>query len=186
MAAGYGFGAIMLRDVDQRRRLLLGIGLSATAAFVVGAIFVAKLGEPPEDPVPFYIQVLNQQKYPPSVLYLLMTLGPMIALLPFVERAQSWALKALELFGRVPMFYYLLHIPAIHVAAVIVNQIRAGTSGGEWYATAPYAQVPPEHRWSLWLLYLVWAIVVIAVLYPACRWYARVKATKGSGWMRYV
>jgi len=77
----------------------------------------------------------------------------------------------------VPMFYYLLHIPAIHVAALVVNWFRLGTVHHEWYATAPFASVPPDARWSLPLLYLVFAVVVASLYWP-CRGYARVRASR--------
>lgn len=184
MMAGYGFGVILLRDDAVRRRLCLWIGLGATGVFLVATTIIASAQGDGDGP-PMYVRMLNMQKYPPSQLFLLMTLGPLIALLPYAERARGRLAGALETFGRVPLFYYLLHIPAIHVAAIIVMQLR-GTFSAAWYATAPYATVPPAQRWSLGLLYLVWALVVAGVLYPACRWYARVKAERPAWWMRYL
>ncbi len=193
MMAGYGLGPILLRDADARRRTLLRMGVGFTALFVViaTALAVAKGGSTGEaggegGGPPLYIRILNQQKYPASQLFLLMTLGPMIALLPWAERARGFVADALHLFGRVPMFYYLLHIPAIHVAALIVMRIRGATGAGEWYSTAPYTSVPPEQRWNLGLLYLVFVLVVGGVLYPACRWYARVKAQRPGGVLRFL
>jgi hypothetical protein len=87
--------------------------------------------------------------------------------------------------GRVPLFYYLLHIPVIHVAALVVTRVREGSVHPEWYLQAPYTSVPDGHQWSLPLLYLVFAIVV-AVLYGACRWYAGVKARNPTGVLRYL
>ena len=83
------------------------------------------------------------------------------------------------------MFYYLLHIPAIHIAALVVTFMREGSLHPERYAFAPYAQVPPEHRWSLPLLYLVFVIVIAALYFP-CRWFAGVKARRREGWLKYV
>jgi uncharacterized membrane protein len=162
MAAGYAFGAVMIRDPASRRKICLQIGLTATALFpLLGSYFVRP------GPAPFLFRLLNQQKYPASPLFLLMTLGPTIVLLAPAERWQG----VLATFGRVPLFYYLLHIPAIHIAALIVMKLREGTIHPEWYASAPYTSVPPDHRWSLPLLYLVWAIVV-AALYIPCRWFS--------------
>jgi hypothetical protein len=84
----------------------------------------------------------------------------------------------------VPMFYYLLHIPLIHIAALVVTIMREGAVHPEWYATAPFTWMPPEHRWSLPLLYLVFAVVV-ALLYLPCRWYSAVKARR-TGLLRYL
>src|SRR5262245_2673146 len=144
MAAGYGFGAIVTRDAADRRRLSLWIGLSATAAFLVVGIATLALSPAPEGGPPALFRLLNQNKYPASQLFLLMTLGPVIALLPVAERARGWFANALATLGRVPLFYYLLHIPAIHAAAAIVTLVREGALHPERYETAPFVSIPPE------------------------------------------
>lgn len=83
------------------------------------------------------------------------------------------------------MFYYLAHIPLIHLSALAVNAMRTGATHQEWYGTAPFTSVPEESRWPLWVLYAVFAIDV-ALLYLACRWYARVKAERRRPWMQYI
>ncbi|MBZ5621658.1 MAG: heparan-alpha-glucosaminide N-acetyltransferase domain-containing protein [Acidobacteriia bacterium] len=185
MAAGYGFGAIFTREPVERRRLCLRIGLSATALFLVAGVLTVLLSPAPVHAPPALFRLLNQQKYPASQLFLLMTLGPTIALLPLAERARGWLAGALATFGRVPMFYYLLHIPAIHIAALFVTLLREGSVHPEWYATAPYTFLPPEHRWGLPLLYVVW-VMVVAILYFPCRWFAAMKARRREGWLRYI
>jgi uncharacterized membrane protein len=185
MMAGYGFGTIMLREPAERRKLCLRIGLGATALFVILASIVVVVQTPGDDAPPALFRALNQGKYPPTQLFLLMTLGPMIALLPVAERMRGWPATILATFGCVPLFYYLLHIPLIHVTALAVMMMREGTLHPEWYASAPFTQVPPEARWGLPLLYLVFAIDVF-LLYFACRWYARYKAKKGTGWVTYI
>ena len=185
MAAGYAFGAIVVREPADRRRLCLRIGLSATALFVVAAGLGVLLSSPPDDAPPALFQFLNQRKYPASLVFLLMTLGPTIALLPLAERMRGWLADALATFGRVPMFYYLLHIPLIHATALLVWFLRDGAIGAERFATAPYVSIPPAERWGLPLLYLVFAIDV-AVLYFACRWFAGVKARRQDGWLRFL
>ena len=185
MAAGYGFGALMLRAPGERRRLCLRIGLSATALYLVIAGIATALFPAGDDAPPALFRMLNQNKYPASQLFLLMTLGPMIALLPAAERMQGRVGNALAVFGRVPMFYYLLHIPLIHLSALIVTQLRAGAMHPEWYATAPFTSVPEEARWGLGLLYLVFVIDVIILYFP-CRWYAGYKARTRTGWVTYV
>jgi hypothetical protein len=119
------------------------------------------------------------------VLFLLMTLGPAIALLPAAERARGWIADALAIFGRVPMFYYLLHIPLIHALSLVVWYLRDGQAGDERFATAPFVVLPADQHWSLSLLYLVFAIAV-AILYVACRWFAGVKARRQDAWLRYI
>jgi hypothetical protein len=133
----------------------------------------------------FIYRLLDQNKYRDSQLFLLMTLGPMIALLPFADDAKGKIARAFETFGRVPLFYYLLHIPLIHALSLITWRLRDGAAHGERFATAPYVQLPPDQRWGLGLLYLVFAIT-IAILYPVCRWYAGLKARRPGGLLRYI
>lgn len=185
MAAGYGFGEIMTREPAERRRLCLRIGLGATALFVVWSGLLVALRPAPPDAPPAIFRFLNQQKYPASPLFLLMTLGPAIALLALAERARGWAAGVLATFGRVPMFYYLLHIPTIHAVALLVWFLRDGVVHPERFATAPYVMVPPAERWGLPLLYLVF-VIVVAILYVPCRWFARVKARGSQRWLSYL
>ena len=185
IAAGYAFGAIMTRETEARHRWCVRVGLSATALFLVGATAQVILTPAGDNAPPFWLRLLNQQKYPASQLFLLMTLGPAIALLPFAERARGWIAGMLVTFGRVPMFYYLLHIPLIHATALIVWFLRDGRFDDTPFATAPYVSMPPERWWSLGLLYLIVAIDV-AILYVVCRWFAGVKARSRSSWLQYL
>jgi len=186
MALGYACGAIVVMESAARQRILLRLGIAATALFlVVGGVMV--LAAPPaDDGMPVLFRLLNQRKYPASPLFLLMTLGPSMALLPLMEGTRGRIASFFETFGRVPLFYYLLHIPLIHVTALFVWYLRDGAFGAERFATAPYVFIQdPQQQWSLALLYLVFAIDV-AILYVACRWYVYVKATRPRPWMRYV
>jgi uncharacterized membrane protein len=191
MAAGYAFGAIMLRSVDERRRLCLAIGLAAIALFVV-LRGLDVYGDPRHwragpAAVPALFRFVNTTKYPASLLFLLMTLGPAIALLPLAERARGAAGRVLGVFGRVPLFYYLLHIPVIHAAAVVISLAREGRVNPWLFGNHPMMPppVPDGYTWPLPLLYLVFA-AVIAILYMPCRWFAGVKAERRSGLVRYL
>jgi uncharacterized membrane protein len=186
MAAGYGFGAILTMEPAKRRKICWWTGLSSVLLFlIIGSIILLQQSSPQDAP-PFIFRLLNQQKYPPSQLYLLMTLGPVIALIPFAERAKGWLAKVFILFGRVPFFYYLLHIPVIHISALIANFIRKEITGYEWYATAPYTRMPEEYRWELWLLYLLF-VTDVMILYFICRWYAGYKSSHPEKkWLKYL
>jgi uncharacterized membrane protein len=183
MAAGYAFGDILLRDPAARRRACLRIGVASTVVFVIVAVVLVAIAGGPEMPALF--QVLNQRKYPASQLFLLMTLGPPIALLPFLEKARGPLARVLKDFGRVPMFYYLLHIPLIHVLALIAWKLRDGQVHTEWFVMAPYVSVEPAARWGLPLLYLVFVIAIVILYFP-CRWFAGVKAQGRHAWLRYI
>ena len=116
-----------------------------------------------------------------------MTLGPMLMLLSFAEGWRGKLQEAIATFGRVPMFYYLLHIPLIHVAACIVSLIREHRVDAWLFANRPVAPppVPPGYTWSLSLLYLVFALCVIALYFPCC-WFAGVKKRHKKGWISYL
>jgi len=185
MAAGYGFGKIILLPAGKKQKICWWIGFSSIALFIIaGSIII--LMNPANDAPPFIYRLLNQKKYPASQLFLLMTLGPMIALIPFAEKAKGKLAGILSLFGRVPFFYYLLHILLIHISALAVNFIREGNAHQDWYLTAPYTWIPEEHHWGLPLLYLVFFIDLI-VLYFLCRWYAGYKSRHPEKkWLYYV
>jgi uncharacterized membrane protein len=137
MAAGYAFGTIVTSEPAHRDRMCLAIGLGAIALFVVLRGFNI-YGDPVpwsaptqqadgEPQLPALLSFLNTTKYPASLIFLLMTLGPTIALIPPLERARGMFFNWMTVFGRVPFFFYVLHIPLIHIIAVIVSKIRLGT-----------------------------------------------------------
>lgn len=136
--------------------------------------------------MPFILQLLNQQKYPASQLFLMMTLGPIILAVPFVERVRGVVSDVLVTFGRVPFFYYLMHILVIHLTALAVNYTMNGSVDHGWYNSAPYVWLPEEFRWNLPLLYLVFAIDLI-ILYALCRWYVGFKSRRAdSTVLKYI
>ncbi|NOT06757.1 MAG: hypothetical protein HOP28_00990, partial [Gemmatimonadales bacterium] len=142
---------------------------------------------PRRAPPPAWLRFLNTAKYPASLLFLLMTLGPMFLLIPALEGARGWFADALAVFGRVPFFYYVLHIPLIHVAALLVSFVREGAVNPWLFGNHPMMPppVPDGYRWSLTLLYAVWLVVVV-ILYFACRWFAKVKQTRTDPWLSYL
>jgi uncharacterized membrane protein len=187
MAAGYGFGALVTHP--RRDRWCAAIGLGAIAAFVVLRA-VDGYGDPrpwAESSKPAWLAFLDTAKYPASLAFVLMTLGPMIAALPLAERARGPIARALASVGSVPLFFYLVHLPLVHALAIAVSALRTGGVDRWLYANHPMAAPPPpaDHVWSLPLLYLVWAIATV-LLALACRWYAAVKRRHPGGWLRYL
>ena len=186
MAAGYGFGLIVSMDPKKRDRFCRLIGLSAIVLFLVMGSIVALRQPQGEEVQPFIFRLLNQRKYPASTLYILMTLGPLIALVPAAEKMRGWFANVLTTFGRVPFFYYLLHIPLIHVSALVVNLVKFGSTHHESYATAPYTWMPPEQQWNLGLLYVVF-LADVTLLYFACRFYEKYKFSHPEvKWLKYL
>ena len=176
MAAGYGFGAVMRLPAERRRRICFTIGFGAIAAFLIlratGAYGDPRPWQPDKGPLAF----LNPAKYPASLQFLLMTLGPMMIAIPLLESARGRITRWLSVFGQVPFFFYVLHIPLIHLTALLISLVRTPESTSWLVANHPMMppDVPPGYMWSLPLLYLVWAIVVV-ILYFACRRFAKVK-----------
>jgi uncharacterized membrane protein len=189
MAAGYAFGTIMTMDRTRRERLCLSIGLGATALFVILRLNNGYGNPSPwsAERMPAVLSFLNPAKYPASLDFLLMTLGPTIALLPLLDRSRGIVGRVLAIFGRVPLFYYLLHIPLIHVLAILVSLIRTGSVTPWLFGNHPavIGPAPEGYAWSLGRLYLV-TLVAVVVLYFPCRWYAARKLERTSAWMRYV
>ena len=197
MATGYAFGKVLTLEPQRRKRLCFAIGLVAIGLFVVLRGFnlygdprpwhkfvSGRNGAPP---MPALFSFLNTTKYPASLDFLLMTLGPIIALMPMLEGINGAVARAIKLFGRVPFFFYMLHIPLIHALALVVSKIRLGYVSPWLFANHPMGnpEPPDGYVWSLSLLYLVWAITIM-LLYFACRWFAALKARRSDWWLQYI
>jgi hypothetical protein len=190
MAAGYAFGKVLTLEPARRHRICYAVGLGGVALFLLLRGFNL-YGDPrpwtASGKMPAVLSFLNTTKYPASLSFLLMTLGPAIVLIPPLERARGAVAHAVTVFGRVPFFYYVLHIPLIHALALAVSWIRQGAVSPWLFADHPMGNPPaPEgYTWSLGLLYLVWAVAIV-ILYLACRWFADLKARRTDAWLRYV
>jgi uncharacterized membrane protein len=188
MAVGYGFGSLWLLDRGRRRPLLMGLGLTLILLFV-GLRFGNGYG----DPKPWKTQssdlftlfaFLDCQKYPPSLLYDLMTLGPAILALGLFDRPLgSWS-RPLVTFGRVPLFYYLLHVPLIHLLAVAFALVRYGDAAF-LFRNPLFMRFPEGYGYGLPVVYLL-SVVVVGLLFPACWWFAGVKRRHPDGWLSYL
>jgi uncharacterized membrane protein len=191
MALGYGAGEIMLTPPARRNLLLRTAGLTMIALFVV--LRASNLyGDPApwaaqSDPLRTLLSFLNCAKYPPSLCFLLMTLGPALWFLSVAEGLPGWLRSRLALLGRVPLIYYLLHLPLLHGLAVLFSLARYGQA--PWLfgdAMAPTTTpVPPGYGYPLWVVYGVW-IAAVAALYPVCRWYADFKKTHKHPLLSYL
>jgi uncharacterized membrane protein len=190
-AVGYGLGQIYGWTAARRTALLLPLGIGLTAAFVIlRAINIYG------DPVRWTTQrsatftvlsFLNTNKYPPSLLFLLMTLGPALIFLRVVDSGTPRWLQPALTVGKVPMFYFLLHIPLIHLLAVAVCYARYGHV--YWMFESPGLgqfpfTPPPGWGYALPIVYLFWGLVVIT-LYRPCRWFADLKRRRADAWLSY-
>jgi uncharacterized membrane protein len=191
-AAGYGLGQIYNWDPGRRKAVLLRLGIALVAAFLV-LRGINIYGDPfrwaPQKSAAFTVlSFLNTTKYPPSLLFLLMTLGPAMIFLWTVDTRTPQFLRPALVIGKVPMFYYLLHFLLIHLLAVAVCFARYGEV--HWMFESPGIgqfpfTAPPGWGFSLPIIYLFWASVVLA-LYPLCRWFAAVKQRRSDFWLSYL
>ena len=191
-AAGYGLGQVFLWPAERRRAFLVRLGLGLCVAFVMMRA-LNLYGDPVPwsahaSPLRTALSFLNTTKYPPSLLFLLMTLGPALLLLAALDRGTPALLRPALVLGRVPLFYYVVHMPLIHLLAVGVCLARYGDA--HWMFQSPRADLfpftpPPGWGFDLPVVYLVWLSVVLA-LYPLCRWFAAVKRRSDAPWLSYL
>jgi len=195
MAAGYAFGAIYSLDWERRRKLLVQTGTAGILAFVT-LRYINAYGDPakwasqPRGTTMTMVSFFNVTKYPPSLIFLCMTLGAGILALAAFEGWQhpSRVKDFFMTFGRVPLFYYMLQWLWSHSAAVVLSLI-AGKSVGYLFKGFPdmfaAAATDPTAGFSLTVTMLTWLVGVFA-LYPLCKWYAGVKARRKDWWISYT
>jgi uncharacterized membrane protein len=191
-AVGYGLGQVYSWDSERRREFLLRLGVALSLAFLlIRGLNI--YGDPSrwmrQKTVVFTVlSFLNTTKYPPSLLFLLMTLGPAMVLLWSVDRATPRVLRPALVIGKVPLFYYVLHFALIHLLAVVTCYVRYGST--HWMFESPDLghypfSPPPGWGYSLPVVYLVWAFVVVT-MYPLCRWFAGLKQRRSDPWLSYL
>ena len=191
MAVGFCFGPIVILDPARRRWWMTRIGAGLTLAFlIIRGLNV--YGDPAPWSTKFpnmtVLSFLKTTKYPPSLDFLLMTLGPALLLLAFLDRRTFTRSNPLIVFGRVPLFYFLLHLYLIHALTIPFAYLRYGRAdflsnplpsmGG------PAKLFPPDFGYPLWVVYTVWTGVVV-LLYPVCLWFARLKESRKDWWLSY-
>jgi uncharacterized membrane protein len=191
LPAGYAFGAFYQLEAERRRRILFKLGAALLLSFVLlrsanvygdqsrwgmqkNAIFTV-------------LSFLNVSKYPPSLLFLLLTLGAAILALPWFERIEKGRLSRIFItFGRVPLFFYFGQWIAVHILATL-----AGCLAGQpiaWLFVSPLDRPSPNPGnlgFSLWVVYVCWFLGLL-LLYPLCRWFADVKRRRRDWWLSYL
>jgi uncharacterized membrane protein len=196
MAAGYGFGALLVRPRIERQRACVCLGLGLTAGFIllrmINVYGDPRPWTPQRDALFTFFSFLNCDKYPPSLLFLLMTLGPSILAFAFFDFLPRSIAFPFVVLGRVPLFFYLLHLPFIHMLAVLFAYLRHGDAS--WlFASPPSARggapfpFPEGYGYGLVVVYAVW-FGVVAALFPACLWFGKRKQARGrrNPWLSYI
>ena len=190
MFMGYCAGKLFAPTVDstKRQKALLIIGTGLIVLFVV-----LRLLNGYGNPLPFttqrngmatFLSFMNIHKYPPSLMYACITLGPAFIALALLEHVQNRFTEFVKVFGRVPFFYYVLHLYLIHLLTVIAFYIE-GYGTKDITGQTPFLFRPLTFGYDLWAVYLIWIVVILA-LYPFCRWYNKYKGTHTQWWLSYL
>ena len=189
LLCGYCLGQVYGWDAERRRRLLVRLGVGMVAAFIL-----LRLTNVYGNPFPWSAQkdaaftvlsFVNTQKYPPSLLFILMTLGPALLLLAWVEPMRRGPVgRALVTFGRVPLFFYVLQWVMAHGLGLLLS-LAAGKPTSHFFGMPGFTPPEPGAGFSLGVAYLCW-LAGVAMLYPLCRWFAAVKARRDDWWLSYL
>jgi len=193
MAVGYCLGVLYTNQFDaaRRKKILIWLGSAAIALFII-VRYTNSYGDAnhwshQKSGMFTILSFINTVKYPPSLLYLLMTIGPAMLFLAFTEGKPGWFGSRISVIGRVPFFFYIIHIYLIHLLAMIATNF----SGHTWHDMVlnSWIQFEPQlkgYGFPLWVAYAVWASIIIG-LFPLCKWYDNYKkAHRGKWWLSYV
>jgi len=187
MLLGFGAAGVFKQGPEKRNSQLLGIGITLVAGFVLLRAF-DRYGDPREwhrQAAGFLsstMSFLNTTKYPPSLLFLLMTLGPSAIVCAYADRFSGWLKDTLVMFGRVPFAFYIAHFYLAHAIAVVIGLCQGYTAN---QMMTFFAFNPKGFGLGLPGVYGVW-LLVVALLYPLCRWVAAVKARRTDWWLSYL
>lgn len=191
MLAGYGLGKLYDREVDvqKRKKLLLMLGIGGTFLF-----FVLRLLNGYGDPSLWVQQkeewrtvlsFFNVSKYPPSLLFTLMTLGPILILLAFTDSTNNKFTRFVSVYGKVPFFYFVIHFLIIHLTSAIVVLL----SGYTWQQATDdklfFKFRPADFGFELGWVYLIWISIVLVMYFP-CKWFGNYKSANKKWWLSYL
>jgi uncharacterized membrane protein len=193
MMLGYCLGKIYEPKADPafRKKLLLYSGAGLILLFIV-LRYINVYG----DPVAWSVQsnttstifsFLNVHKYPPSLLFICITIGPALIFLALFETTQNKITRIISVYGKVPFFYYILHFYILHTLCMILFLTRGHTfnEGMQEAAGIPFRFLIPGEGYSIGIVYLIWILMVIA-LYPLCKWFSDMKRKHRHWWLSYL
>ena len=188
MASGYAFGNVLTKTKRARLGWLRNLGWGLILSFfIIRGINLYGVPKPWSVQSSFWKTVLsfiNCQKYPPSLTYLLITLGIAFLILYVFESTKKSVFKPLMVFGRVPLFFYILHIWLIHFSAILLALPKYGLKA----VVLPYlssSAMPDDYGYDLHHVYVLW-LVMLAILYPICNWFANYKSKHKYWWLNYL
>ena len=190
MLVGFASGKLFELPDDKRKNMFLKIGFGALVCFVI-LRFINIYGDPSlwasqKSAVFTFLSFINVTKYPPSLLFCLITLGILFLLLALAENAKSRFARMVPVYGKVPLFYFVIHFYIIHVAMIILMMLQ----GFHWqqldFSSGSFGRPKgAESGISLWAIYVTW-IAVVLLLYKPCLWFGKYKATHEQWWLKYI
>ncbi|MBO9561959.1 MAG: DUF1624 domain-containing protein [Niastella sp.] len=190
MLVGYATGKTFEWEAPRRKQLFIKIGGAALLLFIL-LRFINIYGDPVQwqprkNAIYTILSFINNTKYPPSLQFTLTMLGIMFLILSAAEKARGNIAKVITTYGKVPLFYYILHFYLIHIILIIVLWMQGISWQQMQFATGTFGRPRNVNTGlNLWQVYLVW-ITVVALLYMPCVWYARYKATHNKWWLKYI
>ena len=192
MLLGYCLGKLFRREVDpaRRRKLLTTLGLFIILFFVF-LRWANVYGDPSQwstqkNSFFTFLSFINTSKYPPSLQYMCMTIGPALLILALFETIQNRFTRIITVYGRVPFLYYILHFYVLHTLCMILFLTRGHTfNEGLHPIGSPFNFVNAGEGYHLWQVYLIW-ICVVAFLYPICKWFSNYKLNHKNWWLSYL
>jgi Predicted membrane protein len=192
MLLGYCLGKLFGRDVDpaRRRKVLTTLGLLIILFFIL-LRWANVYGDPSQwstqkNSFFTFLSFINTTKYPPSLQYMCMTIGPALLILALFETIQNKFTRVITVYGRVPFLYYILHFYVLHTLCMILFLTRGHTFNEGLHPTgSPFNFVNGGEGYHLWQVYLIW-IGVVALLYPICKWFSNYKLTHKNWWLSYL
>jgi hypothetical protein len=193
MMLGYCFGKLYRMDIliSKRKKIIAATGAGAILLFVL-LRWSGSYG----DPLPWSVQknalltffsFINTQKYPPSLLYTCVTLGPALLFLACTEPVNNRLTNIIAVYGQVPFLYYVVHFYLLHGITAIVFLLRGHSwkQGVEGIPNLPFKFIMPGEGFSLGIVYLIW-ILIVAALYPLCKWFSEYKKKHRNWWLSYL
>ncbi len=191
MMVGFGIGKLFAKGFDaiQRKKILFGAGAALILLFLV-LRFINAYGDPSpwsvqRSPLYTVLSFINVTKYPPSLDYIGITIGISLMVLALLDNVSGKSLQFLVVFGRVPFFYYVLHLYLIHLSVMLVFLAEKLPAKDIGPAHTPFLFRPDYFGFNLWAVYGIW-ILLILLVYPLCKWYSRYKATHDAWWLSYL
>lgn len=190
MLVGYAAGSLFELPDIKRRNIFFKISSAALLLFVI-----IRLINFYGDSVPWTVQksnmfnflsFMNLTKYPPSLLFCLITLGIMFLMLAFADQAKNKLIKIISVYGKVPLFYFIVHFFMIHFILLAILLLQDFQWSQLEFASGTFGRPKGiESGLPLWAVYLIW-ITVVTALYKPCKWFGNYKATHKQWWLKYI